>query len=156
MVDQNVNLNISFGSPLEIVLASEPGPSISSVLEITYRGFTIIVEGDYIVYTLPADHEVKMQVAYVDAGGNPAKVDGDVQWMSSDESLATVAVDPSDSTIVTVTPVGPVGQVQVTARADADLGAGVKALVTTSDITIEAGEAVTGTISPVGAPTPKA
>lgn len=107
------------------------------------------------MYTLSADMAVKMQVSYVDASNNPATVDGPVQWSSSDSTIATVAVDPNDSTIVTVSPVGPVGQVQVTAIADADLGAGVTNLTTISDISIVAGQAVTGSIEPVGSPFPK-
>jgi hypothetical protein len=107
------------------------------------------------MYTLPVDMEVKMQVAYVDSENNPAEIDGEVSWESSDDTIATVIVDGSDSTIVTVSPVGPTGQVQITASADADLGQGVRELITTSDITLVAGEAVAGTITPVGAPTPK-
>ena len=102
------------------------------------------------MYTLSVDNLVKMQVSYVDAGGNPAKVDGPVQWVSSDTNLVTVAVDSQDSTIVMVTPVGKLGQVQVTATADADLGSGVRSLITTSDIDVVAGEAVAGTIQPIG------
>jgi hypothetical protein len=46
--------------------------------------------------------------------------------------------------------------VQITATADADLGAGVRNLVTVCDITIVAGEAVAGTIAPIGASIDKA
>ena len=107
------------------------------------------------MYNLMVDHFVKMKVSYVDAAGNPAVVDGPVAWASSDASIATVAVDATDSSIVTVTPAGDLGQVQVTATADADLGSGVRNLNTVADITVLAGEAVAGTIQPVGAPQPK-
>ena len=46
--------------------------------------------------------------------------------------------------------VGPIGQVQVTATADADLGAGVRNIVTPLDIVVVAGEAMSGAITPVG------
>jgi hypothetical protein len=65
-----------------------------------------------------------------------------------------VTVDANDSTLVKVTPAGALGQCQVTATADADLGAGVTALITNADIEIVSGQAVAGTISPVGAPQP--
>ena len=107
------------------------------------------------MFTLPVDDAVKMQVTYVDAEGNPAKVDGPITWASSDETLAEVEVDSADSSIVTVTPVGPTGQVQITATADADLGDGVRELITVCDMSLVAGEAVAGTIQPVGAPFPK-
>lgn len=122
-------------------------------MKITYEGFTITAEGS-VMYTLPVDHTVLMEVAYEDASGNPATVDGDVNWKSSDISIATADVDGSDSMIVKVTPAGKLGQVQITATADADLGGGTRALITTADIEIVAGEAVAGTITPVGEPEP--
>jgi hypothetical protein len=106
------------------------------------------------MYTLPVDHLVKMQVAYTDAAGNPAKVDGAVAWATSDTAIATVQADQGDSTICTVTPAGKAGQVQVTATADADLGQGVRQLITTADIDVVAGEAVAGSMQPLGEPEP--
>ena len=147
-------IEISFTSPLKIVQVEEPSP-ILAVLTITYQRFTITAKGDRFMFTLPVDDAVKMQVTYVDAEGNPAKVDGPITWASSDETLAEVEVDSVDSSIVTVTPVGPTGQVQITAAADADLGAGVRELITVCDISLVAGEAVAGTIQPVGEPFPK-
>jgi hypothetical protein len=44
----------------------------------------------------------------------------------------------------------------VSASADVDLGTGVKQLVTTADIGLVAGEAVSGTIQPVGDAVPVA
>jgi hypothetical protein len=147
-------LEISFGSPLRIVIAQEePQAVIVSWLTIWYGDFKVKAKGD-VMYTMPVDKMVKMQVSYVDARGNPAVVDGPVTWTSSDETIIKVRVDASDSTMVMVVPAGAVGQAQVVATADADLGAGVRSLVTTADIDIVAGEAVAGTITPVGEATP--
>jgi hypothetical protein len=142
-------LEIFFGTPLRIVIAEEQ-PQFGTRLTVWHENFKITAEGDHVMYTLAVDHLVKMQVAYVDAGGNPAAIDGIVAWTSSNTTLATVTVDAADSTIVTVTPVGPLGQVQVIATADADLGAGVRNLITTADVSLVAGAAVAGTITPVG------
>jgi hypothetical protein len=101
-------------------------------------------------YTLPSGMQVTCQISYVDAAGNPAVVDGDVAWSSSDETKLVVFVNSQDSTKVVLRTVGPVGLVQVKATADADLGAGVRELVTTADVDIIAGEAVAGMISPIG------
>ena len=147
-------LEIFFGSPLTIQHVQVAAPSGYATLTIIYQQFTITARGD-VMYNLMVDHFVKMKVSYVDAAGNPAVVDGPVAWASSDASIATVAVDATDSSIVTVTPAGDLGQVQVTATADADLGSGVRNLNTVADITVLAGEAVAGTIQPVGAPQPK-
>lgn len=146
-------LEISFGTPLRIVV-EPPEPTIIQRVTVWYEGFEITVEGSYIMYTLAVDHFVQMQVSYVDAGGNPATVDGPVVWSVSDTTLLTAVADTTDSTLVTITPVGPVGQVQLTATADADLGAGTKSLITVADISLVAGEAVAGTINPVGAAQP--
>jgi hypothetical protein len=148
-------IEIFFGSPLTIQhVQMLEGPTGYAKLTITYEQFTITAKGD-VMYNLMVDHFVKMQVSYVDAAGNPAVVDGPVSWASSDASIATVTVDAADSSIVTVTPAGDLGQVQVTATADADLGSGVRNLNTIADIAVLAGEAVAGTIQPVGAPQPK-
>jgi hypothetical protein len=150
---QRIELCLSFANALRIC-EIEPPPKILAVLTITYDRFTITAKGD-VMYTLPVDKMVKMQVAYVDAEGNPAAVDGDVTWESSDDTIVKVTPETGDSTIVTVFPEGPVGQVQITATADADLGAGTSELITVCDIQIVAGEAVAGTIAPVGEPTDK-
>src|SRR4029077_15615383 len=93
MVNQ---LEISFGGPLRIVVAKEEDtPPISARLSVWYEQFKIT--GENIVYTLPVDHFVLMQISYTDAAGNPAKIDGEVTWTSSDESVATVEPDAVDS-----------------------------------------------------------
>jgi hypothetical protein len=149
-----LRLEIVFANPLQVAQAV---PAIGfQFLTIWYEQFKIIVKGDHVMYTLPADHLVNMQVAYTDAKGNPATVDSDVTWASSDEAILTVTVDPGDSTIARAIPVGGVGQVQITATCDADIGAGVRELITTADISVVGGEAVAGSIQPLGEPEPQA
>lgn len=154
MVDLT-RVEIVFGNVLKIMeVAEEPVPRGTTLLTIKLGQFIIVTEGNHVMYTLPVDHTVKLQVAYTDAKGNPATIDGEVTWESSDAGLAIVNVDPGNSTVCRVVPVGFVGQVQVTAKADADLGDGVRELLTTCDIEMVGGEAVTGSIQPVGAPDP--
>lgn len=114
-------------------------------------------------YTLPSDKVVKLQIAYVDANGNPARVDGPVVWDSSDEDIAHIdpfTVQPvpdglPDNGVVMLVPGTKTGNCQISATADADLGDGVRNLVTLMDVSVVGGEAVAGTITPVGEPTPK-
>ena len=101
-------------------------------------------------YNLASGMQCKVRVDYVDAAGNPAVVDGDVAWASSDDTIAAVFVSSTDSQDAVIRTIGPVGQVQITATADADLGAGVRNIITPMDVTIVAGEAMSGTITPVG------
>jgi hypothetical protein len=77
-------------------------------------------------------------------------VDGPVNWTSSDTTIVEVVADATDSTDAIVQAKGLVGQAQVSAVGDADLGTGVRSIVTLMDVSVVAGEAVAGTISPVG------
>jgi hypothetical protein len=148
-------VEIVFKNPLQIM--EVPAPALGHAeITIWFDRFIITAEGSHVMYTLPVDHSVLMQVSYVDAKGNPATIDGDVTWESSDESIIMVAVDSGDSTMCRATPVGSVGQAQVTAKCDADLGEGVRELITLCDIEVVGGEAVTGSIQPVGEPDPMA
>jgi hypothetical protein len=106
-------------------------------------------------YKLAVDEYVEVKVSYVDAAGNPAVVDGDVVWESSNPDLVTVTAH-DDTTSADVCPAGngDLGTAQISATADADLGEGVRELITVFDVQIVAGEAVAGTISPVGDPQP--
>jgi len=139
------------GGVLEIL--TEPSPAGARV-KVTYGGFTVSAKGDGMAYTLPSGNGVGLAISYVDAHGNPATVDGDVAWASSDETLLTVTTDSGDSTKASMAAIGPLGQVQVTATADADLGPGVRNIITTMDVVIVAGEAIAGTITPVGESAP--
>jgi hypothetical protein len=151
-VDQ---LAISFATPLRIIVSEEaPLPLPLPRLTIWCGPFSVTITGAVIMFTMPVNHRIKMQVSYVDAAGNPATVDGDVTWSTSDATIGSVTVDPADSTICVVTSLTKVGQVQITATADADLGEGTRSLVTLCDISIVAGEAVAGTIQPVGTAEP--
>lgn len=150
MVDLQ-RVEIIFGNVLKIMEVAEVPllPSRQQLLTIAFDQFIITAEGDHVMYNLPIDHTVKMQVSYVDAAGNPAQVDGEVEWFPANPEIAAIEVDPNDGTICKVMPVS-IGRTQVSAKADADLGEGVRELLTICDIMIVAGEAVAGSIQPVG------
>ena len=153
MVEVTVSrVEIIFGNALKIM--EVPIPELGHVLltVVFDDQFSITAEGTHVMYNLPADHTVTMQVSYVDGAGNPAKVDS-VEWFTANEELATIEVDAEDPTICKVIPVA-VGRTQVSARADADLGDGTRELLTVCDIMIVAGEAVAGSIQPTGEPEP--
>jgi hypothetical protein len=146
-------INLLLGGAIELILRP-PTPVGTIFVTARYLGFTVKAEGNHMAYTLPVNNLIVVQVAYVDVAGNPAKVDGDVAWASNNDAVATAVVDPGDSTMCTVSAVGPIGTAQVTATADADLGDGVRELVTLLDLTVIAGEAVAGTINVVQEPQP--
>jgi hypothetical protein len=126
-----------------------------ALMTLTYGNFTVIARGDEMAYKLATGFQVGVQVSYVDAKGNPAAVDGPVSWSSSDPTIATVTVDANDSTRATVVGVGDnLGIAQVTTTADADLGQGVRQILTTVDVEVVAGEAISGTITVMGEAVP--
>lgn len=145
-------LELVLGGTLTMVARKKV--KIRALVTVTYQRFQITAWGDDMAYTLPANHQVEVQVKYVDDDGNPATVDGDVVWATSDEHIATVEVDAENSTKATISQAHSVGAVQITATADADLGQGTRELVTLMDVTVIPGEAVAGNIEPTGAPTP--
>lgn len=137
------------GGTLKLLLR-EPAPPPQCLVTLTFGAFSITARGDDMAYTLPADREVLVKVSYVDANGNPATVDGDPQWASSDEAIVIVIPNTTNAFECTVRPGAEVGQAQVSATVDADLGEGVRSLVTLMDVTVVGGEAVAGFIEPVG------
>ena len=93
---------------------------------------------------LTVTQQVTFQVAYVDSQGNPARVDGVPVWASSDTTLLTLEAEP-DGFSALATAVGSVGDgIQVSVTADADLGTGMRPIVTLGTVNIIAGEAVAG------------
>lgn len=148
-------VSVSFATPLQLIVQQTPPPEPSKAgvwVESTCDGLTVKGMAP-IMYTLPNDKSVQLKITYVDAKGNPAKVDGDVEWTSSDEDICGIATT-GDSTLVTLIPGSKVGQCQIKATADADLGEGVKEIITPFDLEVVAGSAVAGTITPTGEPQP--
>jgi hypothetical protein len=153
MMPQANTITVQFGGAINLILGP---PAASGYVLVTakYDRFTVTGKGEKMAYTLPIDMLINVQVAYVDRGGNPAVVDGDVKWSSSNASAVLLTIDPRDSTICRITPAGKAATVQVIATADADLGEGVRELITTLDLNLVPAEAVAGTIAPVGDPQP--
>lgn len=97
--------------------------------------------------------KVALSVAFVDAMGNPAVVDGAPVWASSDETLVTLA-PAADGLSAEATTVGPLGTCQVSVVADADLGSGIESISGLLEITVIADKAVSVNIAS-GTPEPK-
>lgn len=104
---------------------------------------------------LTDSQQVVLSVAFLDKKGNPAQVDGAPQWTVSDAALlsVTAAADGMSATVAAMGPTtAPNASVQVSVTADVDLGAGLKPLIGTLDVSIVAGEAVQASIN-AGTPT---
>ena len=89
------------------------------------------------------EEQVRVTVVPKTAAGNPARIDGAVEWQSTDESVATVTPDGDMSAIVrSVAP----GVTQIIAVFDADLGEGVRPVEMSGALEVVEAEAVIGEI----------
>lgn len=109
-------------------------------------GATLTFTGDFSML-LPIDKRLLgCTISYVDAAGNAARVDGVPVWDTDRPDL--IALVPTvDGMGCDIAPIGPLGNAQITVTADADLGEGVRSLVTLGTIECVAGDAVGGTIN---------
>lgn len=96
--------------------------------------------------------KVALSITPVDGAGNPAPVEG-VVWASSNEAVLTV-VAAEDGLSAVVTAVGPLGQAQVSVKADAQIGEGVVELTGVLDVDVVASQAVSLAVT-AGTPEPK-
>lgn len=110
-----------------------------------YTGPQSYFEGESIVARLTMEESFEnVVVTPKTAKGNPAPIDGDVVWASSDEAVATVA--STGQLTARVVPVAP-GVCQITATFDADLDVGEERMVPASGaLEVVAAEAVVGEI----------
>jgi hypothetical protein len=139
-------VDMRFSSPLRIVYSLEPGaPLWRAIFTWKIQGLTI--RGENMASTITTGTSATAKVAWVDAGGNPATVDGPTAWASSDTAIATVEANATDSTEAQVVSVGPIGPAQLQATADADMGSGVQTITAMLDLTVIAGQASAGTIT---------
>jgi hypothetical protein len=89
------------------------------------------------------EQQVSVEVRPLTQGGRPARIDGEVEWASSDESVATVtSTGPMSALVVSVGP----GVTQISAVFDADLGEGVRPVEMTGALEVVEAEAVTAEI----------
>lgn len=96
---------------------------------------------------LTDSQKVPLSAAFKTKAGNPAQIEGDPTWASSNESVIQLR---DDNGVFKAFAVG-LGQAQVSVTGDADLGEGVKNVTGTLDIEVRPGEAVSASID-AGAP----
>jgi hypothetical protein len=146
-----INLNVGGALTLSLVPAPLPPPPLKAVFTVTFEGFQ--VKGDApMAYTLPVDKMVVVAVQYADTGGNVVDLpQGNVHWETSEPTILDAQPDASDDQQCSLTPAGTVGNAQVTCTGSNPDGSQV---IATLDITVVAGDAVSGTIQPTGEPQP--
>jgi hypothetical protein len=95
---------------------------------------------------LTDEQKVKLTAGFFTKAGNVAQVDGAPVWTSSDPTIVAVVADAGGFSAYAITS-GPLGTVQVSVTADADLGEGVRSVTGIIDIEVRPAEAVTAGIA---------
>lgn len=92
---------------------------------------------------ITTEEQVSVVVTPVTPGNHPAKIDGDVTFTSSDESVATVVSTGQFGAMVTAVSKG---AAQITATFDADLGEGLRSIELSGAVEVVDAEAITGVL----------
>lgn len=105
---------------------------------VSHKGCTF---EDITTMILTTEQKVRVEIDARTAAGNPATFDGDPIWESSNDEVAHVEVDPTDSRVAWVIS-GAVGTTQISVRCDADLDDNeVREIVGNLDVTVMNAEA---------------
>lgn len=105
-------------------------------------GKQTFVEG--LMARITTEQQVAVTVRPLTEAGRPARIDGEVEFASSDETVATVTKTGATSALVVSA--GP-GVTQISAVFDADLGEGVRPVEMTGALEVVEAEAVTAEIT---------
>jgi hypothetical protein len=97
--------------------------------------------------TLNDEQKVTLHAQPLTEAGNPAGIDGEIVWETTDPALLTLVPNGFDCDVVTN---GPLGIATVSASADSDLGEGV--ITITGEVDIEVIQAPAATIEIVNEP----
>lgn len=105
---------------------------------VTVEGVTM--EGENMATKMTDIQHADATVTFKTAAGNPAQVDGVPVWAVSDEEALAVTAS-ADGMSARVDSVGGLGNFQVTATGDADMGEGVKPFTAILELEVIASEA---------------
>ncbi|MCS6828331.1 MAG: hypothetical protein NZ553_17075 [Caldilinea sp.] len=112
--------------------------------EFTYRwtfGRQTFVEG--LMARITNEQQVKVTVRPLTAAGRPARIDGEVEFISTDENVATISrIDAMSAMVISGNP----GVTQIVATFDADLGEGVRPVEMSGALEVVEAEAERGEI----------
>jgi hypothetical protein len=128
---------------------------ITRVVMYRVNGFSFISKGPIMLQVrdteLPA--KVSVTVAFKNAKGHPASVDGAPTWVASDPTIIDSITVAPDGLSAEFHVMDKLGASTLTVTADVDLGEGVKSTDFVDTVTVIAGEAVAadftfGTVTP--------
>lgn len=102
---------------------------------------------------------VDVTIAFVDAKGKPAKVDGVPTWAVDNTAVVDTLTPAADGMSAHLHLTDTIGAAQLTVTADADLGTGVTTITSVDTISVIPGDAVAanftfGAVTPDTPPSP--
>jgi hypothetical protein len=121
-----------------------------------FKGITFQAQGDSMSLTVKdtdVPGTVDVSVAFKDAKGKPAKVDGVPTWAASDVTIVDSITPTTDGMGAKLHVTDTIGASQVTVTADVDLGDGMSSKDFVDTVSVIAGDAVAadftfGTVTP--------
>lgn len=127
---------------LEAMLLPPRGKRITTY---RFKGRTLITEGDSMSLTVKdtdVPGTVDVSIAFKDAKGRPARVDGVPTWAASDATIVDSITPSADGLSAKIHITDMTGASQVTVSADVDLGDGVNSHDFVDTVSVIAGDAV--------------
>ncbi len=124
-----------------VALGNKPQPRRARLrMYITPETF---MEGEHVMARITNEQKVRIEFAPTTQAGNPAPVDGEVRFESSNPDVAVI--ERIDATSAFVLAVG-AGATLITAAGDADMGEGVREVVATGALEVVLAEATNAEI----------
>lgn len=134
------------------------GRAVTRIVTYRINGISFTAKGDKMSLTLKDTEvpgSVTVSVAFVDAKGKPAKVDGVPTWAASDATVIDGLTPAADGLSAVLHVADNIGVSQLTVSADVDLGSGVDSKGFVDTVSVIAGDAVAANFT-FGAVTPDA
>lgn len=125
----------------QVLVLLRPKPE-SLVLKFGPVSSKVTPKGETRMQVLADEQKVSVSLEPKTQAGNPARVDGIPTWEVSDANILDLVVSP-DGLNAVVTAKGPLGKSQISVKADADLGEGLREITTIDEVEVVAAEAVT-------------
>lgn len=150
-------MNFNITGTFALNVASEPPAPIEGKVFVAVMtdGITVTAEADTMDTNIPEGKRIKIEVLPQDVSGNPAPIDGNVTWTSTDPTMIQVVPDTASTSQAQAwiqnAAGGTLGTTTVTYSADADQGSGVTTITGSLTFNAVAGQAAAFGVEEIGA-----
>jgi hypothetical protein len=141
---------------LRRVLCCDTAGAVTRVATYIFKGVSFTAKGDnmaLVIKDTDVPGTVNVSIAFVDAKGKPATVDGVPTWAASDPTIIDSVTPAADGMSAVLHVLDNIGASQLTVTADVDMGSGVNSQDFVDTVSVIAGDAVAANFT-FGAVTP--